>query len=140
MLNEVKLHGHVGADPKDKATTTGNKFARFSFATTETWKDKATGEKRSKTEWHQIVAWGSWADRVLKNVKKGQELLVTGKIEYIADKEHPGVTYCNIKLSNFEFCGKKKDSANRSEMPEPDPGRDEIPDPPEPVLVDDEPF
>jgi single-strand DNA-binding protein len=125
-MNKATLHGYVGRDPELKMTQGGVAFARFSFATTEVWKDKE-GNKQSKTEWHQIVAWGPLAERAEKNIKKGQELLIEGKIEYqqVPDKDNPEkkVTFTNIKMSNFDFCGKKDGNSGNS-RPDPDPGRD----------------
>jgi len=128
MSNLVILHGHVGKVPEEKVTTSGAKFARFSFATTETWKDSTSGEKKTKTEWHQIVAWGAMADRVIKGIdKKGKELNIFGKIEY-TQKDDPNnagkkLNFTNIKLTSFEYCGKRDENSSYS-APDPDPGRD----------------
>lgn len=117
--NVVFLHGHVGRDPEFKKTSGDKPFCRFPFATTETWKDNS-GNKQSKTEWHQVVAWGPLAERISKNIKKGQELLINGKIEYqvVPDKDNPDkkITFTNIKMNNFDFCGKKDNNGR----PEPE--------------------
>lgn len=124
-MNKISLHGHVGKDPELKTTKDNNPFCRFSLATTESWKDKS-GEKKSKTEWHQIVAWGKQAEAISKYVVKGQELIVEGKVEYqtVEDKNDSSkkVTYTSIKLLNFDFCGKKADSGGSgSARPDPEP-------------------
>jgi single-strand DNA-binding protein len=145
MSNMVLLHGHVGKAPEEKTTTSGKKFARFSFATTESWRD-TEGNKKSKTEWHSIIAWGPLGDRVMKGISKGKELNLVGKIEYtpMPDPANPGKnkgSYTNIKLTTFEYCGKKNDGDGGSNTPDPDPGRDaDVPDTPldNDVPLDDE--
>lgn len=81
MLNQVTLVGNLGQDP-DVGETAGNKrYARLSIATSESWRDKSTGEKREKTEWHRVVVWGDGLAGMLKQyAKKGTKLLVQGKL------------------------------------------------------------
>jgi len=81
-VNKVFLTGRVGADP-DVYSSDDRKVVRFSLATTESWKDKITGEKKEKTQWHKVVIYNSkTADFVQEYVKKGHLLYVLGKIEY----------------------------------------------------------
>ena len=56
-LNKVMLLGNLGKDPEIKKTQNGNEFANLTLATSESWKDKQSGEKKEKTEWHRIVVW-----------------------------------------------------------------------------------
>jgi single-strand DNA-binding protein len=80
-INKAILVGNVGKDPEcGTAPNSGNRFANFSIATGEKWTDKATGEKREKTEWHRIVVWGPLAEVVEKYVRKGSRLYVEGRI------------------------------------------------------------
>lgn len=81
MMNQVILIGHLGQDP-DVGETSGNKrWARLSIATSETWRDKATGERREKTEWHRVVVWGDGLANMLKtHARKGSKLMVQGKL------------------------------------------------------------
>jgi single-strand DNA-binding protein len=116
--NKVFLHGFVGIDPELKILPDGKSIARFTLATTETWKNQA-GEKQSKTEWHNIVAWNKQAEVVEKNIKKGTELIVIGKIQYTPNKENPKQWYTHIRLTEFDFCG-KKDGGSRQSTPDPD--------------------
>jgi single-strand DNA-binding protein len=83
MLNRAQLIGHVGADPEIRVTqNVGAKFASFSLATTEKWTDKATGEKRERTEWHRCVVWSEALIGVIEQyVKKGSKLYIEGKIQ-----------------------------------------------------------
>src|SRR5277367_1157294 len=81
-INKVTLLGNVGQDPKITAFQNGGKVANFSLATSESWKDKATGEKKSKTEWHNIVVKSEpLVEIVGKYIKKGSKLHVEGKLE-----------------------------------------------------------
>lgn len=78
-LNRASLIGRVGKAPQIKTLTSGKECAVFSLATSEVWKDKATGEKKEKTEWHSIVVYNvSLVQLVKKFVKKGSRLYVEG--------------------------------------------------------------
>ena len=79
MINKAILIGRVGKDPEFKSGNNGN-VARFSLATSESWKDKNTGEKKETTEWHNIVAFEPLANVVRDWVKKGDKLYIEGKI------------------------------------------------------------
>lgn len=120
-LNKVMLHGNLGKDPELKMTTGGVAFCRFSLATTETWLDN-NKQKQQKTEWHSIISWGKVAERANQHLRKGKEILLEGKIEYqtVPDKDNPQkkITFTNIKMLNFDFCG-KRDSVDQ---PVPEPG------------------
>ena len=81
-LNKVMLIGNVGADPIIRQTQDGKKIVTLSLATTDSWKDKATGEKRDKTEWHRIVIFNEGLSGVVENyVKKGQQLFIEGQLQ-----------------------------------------------------------
>ena len=77
MVNKVILVGTVGKDPEIR-NTQNSKVATFSLATNETY--KSNGEKKTVTEWHNIVIWGKLADVVEKYVKKGNHLYIEGKL------------------------------------------------------------
>jgi single-strand DNA-binding protein len=81
-LNKVMLVGNVGKDPEIRSTNDGRELASFSFATGESWKDKMTGEKKEKTEWHRIVVFSEGLVRVVKEyVKKGSKLYLEGQLQ-----------------------------------------------------------
>ncbi len=79
MINKAILVGNVGKDPEVKYLESGVAVAQFSLATSETYKDK-TGNKTTKTEWHNIVLWRGLAEVAEKYVKKGSKLYIEGKI------------------------------------------------------------
>jgi len=81
-LNKVQLIGNLGQDPEIRSTQDGRELANFSLATTENWKDKNTGERQSKTEWHRIVVFSQGLVGVIKNyVKKGSKLYIEGALQ-----------------------------------------------------------
>ena len=80
-LNKVLLIGRLGADPEIKEMVNGKSVARLSLATSQTWKDKNTGEKKEKTEWHRIVVFNEGLVNVIKQyIKKGTQLYVEGQL------------------------------------------------------------
>lgn len=82
MLNKVTLIGNVGKDPEVRSTQDGREIANLTIATSESWKDKLTGEKKQKTEWHKVVIFNEGLVRVVKNyVKKGSKLYIEGALQ-----------------------------------------------------------
>src|SRR5690554_4910666 len=80
-VNKVILVGNVGHDPEVKTLQAGGKAARFSLATSETWKDRGTGERKERTEWHSVVVFlEPLVDVIEKYVRKGSKLYVEGKL------------------------------------------------------------
>jgi len=79
LRNKVQLIGNLGNDPEIITLESGKKLAKFSLATNENYKD-ANGEKQTKTDWHNIVAWNKTADIIEKYVTKGKEIAIEGKL------------------------------------------------------------
>ena len=80
-INKVMLLGRLGADPEIRVSQDGKKIARFSLATSESWKDKSTNEKKEKTEWHKIVIFSSGLAEISeKYLKKGSLIYIEGQI------------------------------------------------------------
>lgn len=81
-VNKVILVGNLGKDPEIRTFPNGGRVANFSIATSESWKDKATGEKKERTEWHRIsVTNDALVTVVEKYVKKGAKLYIEGQLE-----------------------------------------------------------
>lgn len=81
-VNKVILVGNVGRDPEIRFAQDGQKIVNFSLATSESWKDKSTGERQDRTEWHRVVVFNpNLADVIEKYVKKGSKLYVEGQIQ-----------------------------------------------------------
>jgi len=79
-LNKVNLIGNLGADPEIRLMPNGTATASVSVATTDTWKDKATGERKEKTEWHRVVFFDGLAKIVGEYLKKGAQIHIEGKL------------------------------------------------------------
>ena len=80
-LNKVQLIGRLGADPEVKQMVNGKNVARLSLATSQSWKDRNTGEKKEKTEWHRIVVFNEGLVNVVQQyLKKGAQVYIEGQI------------------------------------------------------------
>ena len=80
-VNKVLLIGRLGADPEIKQMVNGKSVARLSLATSQSWKDKNTGEKKEKTEWHRIVVFNEGLINVVQQyLKKGAQVYVEGQL------------------------------------------------------------
>ena len=79
-INKVILIGNVGGDPEVRYMPNGNAVATISIATTETWKDKQTGEKQDRTEWHRVVFYNRLGEIAGEYVKKGTKIYIEGSL------------------------------------------------------------
>jgi single-strand DNA-binding protein len=103
--NKVNLLGNVGKDPEVRTFQSGDKVANFSLATSESWKDKTSGEKKTKTEWHKIVVRGEQlVGFVEKHVKKGSKIDIEGKLE-TRTWEKDGVTHSTTEIVLTPYTG-----------------------------------
>lgn len=80
-LNKAQIIGRLTRDPEVKSTSGGQSVATFSVATSRTWKDQQSGEKKSQTEYHNVVAWRRLADIVGEYMKKGRQVYVEGYLQ-----------------------------------------------------------
>ena len=80
-LNKVQLIGRLGADPEIKQMVNGKNVARLSIATSQSWKDKSTGEKKEKTEWHRVVIFNEGLVNIVQQyLKKGANVYLEGQL------------------------------------------------------------
>ncbi len=109
MRNKVTLIGNLGQNPEVKELNGGNKLAKFSIATNETYRNKE-GEKVTDTQWHNLIAWGKTAEIVGKYLKKGSEVAVEGKLlnRNYTDKEGVKRYVTEIQVSELLMLGGKK--------------------------------
>ena len=114
-LNKVMLIGRLGRDPELRYTPSGLAIANFSVATSEEWKDKNTGEKKERTEWHRIVAFGKLGEICGQYLSKGKQVYVEGRLQ-TRSWEKDGVTRYTTEIvaSDMQFLG-AKDSASTAE-------------------------
>jgi single-strand DNA-binding protein len=80
-LNKVTLIGYLGRDPETRSTASGDAVTQLALATTETWKDKASGEKREATEWHRVVLYRKLAEIAGMYLKKGSLVYIEGRLQ-----------------------------------------------------------
>ncbi len=80
-LNKVLLIGNLGRDPETRFMPNGNAVCNFSIATTESWKDKQSGQKQEKTEWHNISMYGRLAEIAGQYLKKGSSVYIEGRLQ-----------------------------------------------------------
>jgi single-strand DNA-binding protein len=109
-VNKAILVGNVGKDPEVRHLEGGTSVARFTLATSETYKNKS-GELVTNTEWHNIVAWRQLADLAEKYIRKGRQLYVEGKItnRQYDDKDGNKRYISEIVADNIRLLGKKEE-------------------------------
>jgi len=80
-VNKVILVGNLGADPEVRFTPSGQAVANFRMATTDSWTDKASGQRQERTEWHRIVVWGKLGELCGEYLRKGRQCYVEGRLQ-----------------------------------------------------------
>ncbi|OIQ24840.1 single-stranded DNA-binding protein [uncultured Vibrio sp.] len=80
-VNKVIIMGNLGQDPEVKYTANGSAIANITVATSETWRDKQTGEQREKTEWHRVVLFGKTAEIAGEYLRKGSQVYLEGQLQ-----------------------------------------------------------
>ena len=109
-VNKVILVGHLGKDPEVRTIDSGVKVARFSIATTESYKDKNGGERKDVTEWHNIVCWRNLADIAERYLTKGKLIYLEGKLQTRSWEDNGAKRYATEVLANdFKMLGAKGD-------------------------------
>ncbi|ALR05495.1 single-stranded DNA-binding protein (plasmid) [Xylella fastidiosa] len=113
-LNKMQLIGNLGADPDIRYMQDGTPTVTVSVATTDTWKDKDTGNKEEKTEWHRVVFFGGLAEIVGEFLKKGSQIYVEGRLRSRnwEDKEGNKRYTTEIMAKEMKMLGKKQDNNN----------------------------
>jgi len=111
-VNKCILVGRLGKDPETRYTASGTAVTNFSLATSEEWKDKNSGEKQEKTEWHNIVTFGKLAEICGEYLKKGSECYVEGSLttEKWTDKSGNDRYTTKIKCNEMQMLGGKSES------------------------------
>jgi len=117
-FNRIDIMGHVGKDPEVREIKGGKRMAIFSIATTDYY--KVAGEKKQDTQWHNIVCFGGQVDIVEKFIKKGMNILITGKMTYNTYEDNSGVkrTSAQIMVTNINFSFKQFNELTGSEQSE----------------------
>lgn len=132
-VNKAILIGRLGKDVDLQYTPGGKAVAKFSIATSETWKD-AQGEKQEKTTWHNIVAWGKLAEICAQYLAKGMQVYIEGRIDNRSYEKDGQTRYISeIIMSTMQMLGQKPNSSDSGQ----NKAQDEHGAPPE---FDDIPF
>lgn len=120
MVNKIIIIGNLGKDPELRQLPSGGNVANLTVATSESWKDKATGEKKEQTEWHRINFFGAVADICGKWLKKGSKVYIEGSIHTRKWKDNDGQDRYSteIKGRDMKMLGSKSDNQqNTSNSP-----------------------
>lgn len=130
-MNKAQLIGHLGKDPEIRTTQGGAKVCSFTVATSEAWKDKKTGERKEKTEWHRIVIFSPGLVGVAeKYLRKGSKVFVEGQLatrKWTDNKGHDNYT-TEIAVKELELLDRKPASAAEPAAPSEAPGDDSYDD------------
>jgi single-strand DNA-binding protein len=115
-VNKVILLGHLGQNPDLRYTTNGEAVVNLSLATSETWKDRATGEKREATEWHRIGVFGKPAEIAAQYLSKGSQIYVEGKIRSKKYTDKSGIERVAFEIicDSFTMVGKSDQAAPKA--------------------------
>ena len=143
-INKVIIIGRLGNDPEIRYTPSGAAVAKFSVATSEEWKDKTSGEKKERTEWHRVTAFGKLGEICGEYLSKGRQVFVEGRLQTSSYEDKEGVKRysTDIIASDVQFLGSKEGGGSgrpnsgggapprdtgRGPGPGPGPGDDDIP-------------
>ncbi len=124
-VNKVILIGNLGKDPEVRHLESGVGVANFSLATSETYKDRKTGERVSQTEWHNVVLWRGLADVAEKYLKKGDKIYIEGKLRTRSWQDQQGNNRYTTEIiaDNMTMLGKATDrntiDSESSNTPQP---------------------
>ena len=122
-VNKVILVGNLGQKPEIRYTQTNTAVATLSIATSESWKDKDSGEQREKTEWHRVVFFGKLAEIAEQYLDKGSQLYVEGKLQTRKwqDKEGNDKYTTEILGNEMNMLGGRQSSGDSGEFDQSQP-------------------
>jgi single-strand DNA-binding protein len=124
MLNKVHLIGHLGQAPEIKRTQRGERYAALSVATSESWRDRATGERHQRTEWHRVVVWSEPLIEAAAQLKTGAKVWIEGKLASRAWTDDDGVKRYATEIVLQAFRGDlqplDRKPGERLAVPDPD--------------------
>ncbi len=134
-VNKVIIVGNLGRDPETRYNPEGGAITNISVATTDTWKDKASGEKQERTEWHRVVFFNRLAEIAGEYLKKGSQVYVEGSLRTRKwkDKEGQERTTTEIVADRMQMLGSRQGSGDAgareraSEAKEPVPAGEAMP-------------
>ena len=115
-VNRVIIVGTLGRDPEVRTTTNGTVIAGMSVATSEVWKDKASGERKEQTEWHQISMFGRTAEIARDYLRKGSKVYLEGRLQTRKwqDKEGKDQYTTEIIANEFQMLDSRRDGGDQA--------------------------
>ena len=118
-VNKVIIVGNLGRDPETKYLPSGDAITNITVATTDSWKDKATGEKKEQTEWHRITFFGKLAEIAGQYLKKGSQVYVEGSLRTrkYTDKDGVEKYATDIKADSMQMLGNRQDGSASAPAP-----------------------
>ena len=118
-LNKVMVIGHLGRDPEMRYTPSGRPVTTFTIAVSRSW-NTADGERRTDTEWFNIVAWGNLAEICKQYLYKGQQVYIEGRLQtrHWDDKEGQKHTNVEVVANEMMMLGERRDNSNQSQESE----------------------
>ena len=122
-VNRAIIVGHLGKDPETRSSQGGVAITNFSVATSETWKDKNTGEKKEQTEWHSISTFGRLAEICAEYLTKGKQVYIEGRIQTRSweDKDGKKRYTTEIIANTMQMLGgggEKREAPKKQNMPQ----------------------
>lgn len=133
-VNKVIIVGNLGADPESKSLQDGTRLCNLRVATSEHWKDKQSGERRERTEWHRVTVWGNLADVCERYLHKGSKIYLEGQLQTRKWQDQSGADRYSTEIILRGFNAKmvmldsrggdntNTNDANENGGPEPDTG------------------
>ena len=130
-VNKVILVGNLGADPEVRYTTGGSAIASIRIATSESWKDKQTGEQQERTEWHSVTFFGRLAEIAGEYLRKGRQVYVEGSLRTDKYTDKDGVERYSTKViaNEMQMLGGSNDGERPQRSERPAPSRQSAPAP-----------
>lgn len=128
-INKVTLIGNLGKDPEVKYMPSGQAVANVTVATSESWKDKTTGEKKEKTEWHNVVFFSRLAEIVGEYLRKGSQVYIEGKLQTRKwqDKQGNDRYTTEIVANEMQMLGGRSGAGAPESRPASSPAQDTPP-------------
>lgn len=130
-INKAIIVGNLGRDPEIRYASNGSAIASITVATSEQWKDKNTGEKQERTEWHRISAFGRLAEIMGEYLKKGSQVYVEGRIQTRKWQDQNGQDRYTTEIvaNELQMLGSRGGASMGGGMSEPDFNQDAAPRP-----------
>src|SRR6185503_9089160 len=124
-VNKVILIGNLGRDPETRYMPNGEAVTNVTLATTETWKDRTSGERQEKTEWHRVTFYRRLAEIAGEYLKKGSQVFIEGRLETRkwTDKEGQERTTTEVRADRMQMLGSRSGGSERMAPPEDDAPR-----------------